>query len=568
MTSREHFRDPKDSYIEHIKTRRENYISSIMGNTIPLSIEHSIMLAKKNVDSIAGEYLDPDLKENLGNIYKKTTKKYKLFTEKARESLNMFYQGKISVEVAHQPKFMGGEKFVFNKIALGGILSSFDDDFYPFYYLADYDKVHGELIRTHMSLVNSGSGFPVSIPSADEAKHDGTSIRLLPIPNEAYMEELYEQIRKNYTFSISSCIESGYQQSLLEERVEATIKHIKLAYHRASTYNDWFLNIIGPIANIFNDYGFLFVISSDPEYRKLLTPFYEYLLQNRNKYVDQYRRLSQQFKEKGFEPPLRSIDKGFVPFFYECPNENCFKQRVLLSAEETDSMVVLQGKCDVCGTLHEIITNKSKPDLSDYYIHLTPRVESRQYLVSKTSAPAIHIAGTGETRYYTMSIPLMRRIDDSILLPVIHFYNKITTNTFITRCLEEEIKRIIPDKYLNSLKSLMKNLGKFKKKLKKSRVDEKQVRDDILSYLTRIKNDMENIEKLCDNTINKVQPEESNMLKSYLSNLFGKIAVEKHGQEAVFHWIDLVIKHGFDGLLNDYRQIYKKQTPPGFESFA
>ncbi|MHA2287704.1 MAG: hypothetical protein ACXABG_02835, partial [Promethearchaeota archaeon] len=62
-------------------------------------------------------------------------------------------------------------------------------------------------------------------------------------------------------------------------------------------------------------------------------------------------------------------------------------------------------------------------------------------------------------------------------------------------------------------------------------------------------------------------PEDKNVVSSYLSNMFGKISKEKHGQETVFHWVDLCLKNGLSNLFADHLRIYKPWLPPGMEIF-
>lgn len=76
---------------------------------------------------------------------------------------------------------------------------------------------------------------------------------------------------------------------------------------------------------------------------------------------------------------------------------------------------------------------------------------------------------------------------------------------------------------------------------------------------------IENI--LLENQSTDIASEDKNIISSYLSNMFGKISKEKHGQEAVFHWLDLCLKNGLSNFFNDYFRIYKPWLPPGIEIF-
>ncbi|MHA1849347.1 MAG: hypothetical protein ACTSYS_01150 [Promethearchaeota archaeon] len=570
-------KDPLIDYLDYIKARSSTFVSRNMDGNIPISLINAIQLAKKKLNSGRRRELaaiNSEYKEKLGRIYERTTRKLNAFTDKARESLELHYNDGIGVEVAHQPKFIGGEKFIFNKLALGGLIAMQESSFFPFFYLADYDKVHPELIKTHFSLVNSSSGFVTSISNQDEKMHDGTGIRDVPLPSESYLDRVMKIISKNFTFSINTCIKERNQKQLLMERLDAALMLIKLAYHESSNYGEWFLNIISKFTNVIDDFGYLFIMSSDPDYRQLLTPAYEYLLKYREKYVHVYRQIRERFVSHGYKPPLREISKNFVPFFYECPEKGCFHQRVTLTAEVTDTMIILQGRCERCGTLHEIITNKTSPDLTDVALFLTPRVESRQYLVSKTAMPGIHVAGTGETRYYTMSIPIIKEVDATVLTPIIYFYNKITSNNFITRYLERKIIKIVGNEFLDKIKSLMKVIGRISKlmNIENGQIgapdDDERIRKDLIVKIN-ISNEMAaRLEEFCSSAQDTIKSADGkNILSSYISNLFGRISSERHGQEAVFHWIDLALNNGIPGIFKDYKRIYMDMMPPGLNLF-
>ncbi|MHA1372082.1 MAG: hypothetical protein ACTSRA_20475, partial [Promethearchaeota archaeon] len=408
-------KDPLELYIQHAIYGKSSWISEMMKNTIPSSMRHAITLAKIIKEEGAG-VLSADLKERMGKIIENTTKNLGFLTEKAKQHLDRYYQGGLAIEVAHQPKFLGGERFIFNKLACGASLSALDDNSYPFFYLADYDKVHPELIKTHFSLSNSATGFSLSIKPEILKEYNNTCIRTIPLPSNDDLEDLIETIYSNYQFSINSCIKDYWHRKLLEERLESALRFLKICHHQAKDFNGWFLNMIGLFVNIISDQGYLFLISSDKDYRKLLIPFYEQILKNRKKYVKSYMNIHELFIKNNYRPPLRDIEDDFVPFFLECQNQPCHKNRIQLHARENDNRLILVGACDRCRQHVEIELHENRPDLSDIGINLSPRVETRQYLVQKSIAPFIHVAGTGETRYYTMSIPLMSLFDENLVL--------------------------------------------------------------------------------------------------------------------------------------------------------
>lgn len=569
MKSSGKLEDPLKYYLIYAIEGQESWISEGMKNLIPQSINDAINLAKKINNEIKKNNEREELRLALGKIYENTNRKYNLLTDKAKKNLENFLTNNstLSLEVSHQPKFLGGERFLFNKIACGAAFANFESNIVPIFYVADYDKVHTELIKTKFSHSNSPNGFSVSINPEIEKEYLGKRIRNLPLPSISYLLELFKEIRKIYTNSINSCLDDNWHKRLLEERLEEALRVIKIAHNNAENYTDWFINIIGTISNIIFDQGYLFISASDLKYKNLLTPFYETLLENQNKYVETYIDLKRQFIENNIQPPLRDIREDFVPFFYECESEQCHHNRLELTCQDYSSMIHVKCECNQCGNLVDFSLEKDNPDLSDYASSFSPRVESRQYFVSKTLQPAIHIAGTGETRYYTMGIPLIRRIDKSIHLPVIYFYNKMTMNTFITRKLEQNIINLKIPHFLENIKSLMKNLGKFNRLVNKSEEFTPE-RVNIISILKNFQYYMKQIEStLEEKQLSDLTPEDKNITSSYLSNMFGKISKEKNGQEAVFHWIDLCLKNGMSDLFKDYFRIYRPWLPPGLEIF-
>ncbi|MCJ7647512.1 MAG: hypothetical protein MUP85_02755 [Candidatus Lokiarchaeota archaeon] len=567
--SNDKFEDPLKYYLAYALEGEKSWISEGMKDLIPQSMSNAIFLAKKRNREMEKDVNNSEIKIALGKIFENTNNKYNLLTDKAKRHLENFLtnNNSLNLEVAHQPKFLGGEKFLFNKIACGAAFANLDNGIVPIFYVADYDKIHSELIKTKFSQSDSPNGFSISINPEIEKQFLGTRIRDLPLPSVSYLLEQFQEIRKKYTSSINSCLDDNWHKKLLEERLEEALRLIKIAHNNAENYTDWFINIIGTISNIIFDQGYLFISASDLEYKKLLTPFYEILLENQSKYVDIYIDLRNQFIKNNIRPPLREIRHDFVPFFYECANKQCYCRRLELTCQDYPSMILTKCKCNHCGDLIDFSLEKDNPDLSEHFPFLTPRVESRQYLISKTINPAIHIAGTGETRYYTMGIPLIKQFDKTISLPVIYFYNKITMNTFITRKLEQDlIKLNIPD-LLDNIKGLMKNLGKFNKLLNTPN-DYVQDRVKLIELLTNFKSHMTHLENILVNfQETDISPEDKNIVSSYLSNMFGKISKEKSGQEAVFHWVDLCLKNGLSNFFKDYLKIYKPWLPPGKEIF-
>jgi hypothetical protein len=103
-------------------------------------------------------------------------------------------------------------------------------------------------------------------------------------------------------------------------------------------------------------------------------------------------------------------------------------------------------------------------------------------------------------------------------------------------------------------------VNKFKDSVPE-RVKMLEILNNFQSYMSQIENILVEIQSV------DIAPEDKNIISSYLSNMFGKIAKEKHGQEVVYNWVDLFLKNGLSNFFNDYFLIYKPWLPPGIEIF-
>lgn len=572
----ETLQDPLASYMAFAVHGIDSPVARGMASTIPTSVAGAVSLALENLAG-AGTVIDEGARERVGKLLLETTRHAGALTAAARDALDAFLHGAGSIEVSHQPKFLGGEKFFFNKMALGHALHRNaarkpGGTLVPFFYLADHDKVHPELVKVHFSSCNSATGFHASIDPATEREFDGAAVHALPVPSSDHLDTVLATIKTNYEFSIASSVQDPFQKALFEERLGEALRLVKLAHGLADDYGSWFLALAGMLSNTFSDHAYLFLRGSDPAFRREILPHYETILSEREKYVALYTGLREEFIQQGLEPPLRLITGDFVPFFIECQARGCHSRRVTLRAENVGSQVVLQGRCEGCGQDVDIVTSQARPDLSDHAEALCPRVESRQYVVSKALAPAIHVAGTGEARYYTMSIPLLRRFDPATFLPVIHYYNKLTTNTFITRALEARIVAAGAPGFLDALKGVMRVAGKFNalpKRATSKPGETEQLRARCIEILKTMKARVVELKRACDGAGETgIPPEVDQVVRVYSANLFGTITKERHGQEPVFHWIDQALHLGMGRFLADHDKLYQPWLPPGLETFV
>ncbi|WP_457557429.1 bacillithiol biosynthesis protein BshC [Candidatus Harpocratesius sp.] len=548
---------------------------------IPQSFHSCLQLSSKIMNSDRST----ELRAQLASIFTDTTKKLGVWTESVKFNIENYIESGRSIEIGHQPKFLGGERFLLNKLACGGILAKYSRStnlnqhnsvFLPFLFIADYDKVHKELTRTMIPVINSVTGRTLKIPKHIENHYNGTSIASLPLPSEKEFQEILENIRTTMKFSFQSAAENHFQRQLWEERMESAIQILQTTYHQTSSsfnekfpYSEWFGRIIGVLINIIGDYGMVFVNANDSRLQRIFLPHYESILRDQDKYIKSYIHVLELLESYGFRSPFRPISRDFVPFFVSCDTLECNKHRIELHLRKTtvsSNVWEIFGTCEKCKQRIQLEFNPHHPDLSEWQNKLSPRVDSRQYLVSATIQPQIHIAGTGETRYYMHDLPLLQHFKNDLNLPIIYYYNKITLHTPWTRSLESQMK-IIPS-FHDTIKALMKSVGKYKKLTKKSEDKSlyKSRRQENLNLLYSINNYFNQLEKICDNASTNTEIPSfirRNIIPVFSANFFGKVRKEKYGQTSVFHWIDLFINNGKNALFSDYEQIYRPWQVPG-----
>ena len=170
--SREKLEDPLKYYMLYALEGHKSWISEGMRGLIPQSMSDAISLAKKAKKKAERTNKSSETKESIGKIFERINKKHNLLTDKAKQNLQKFLSDDTSLplEVSHQPKFLGGERFLYNKIGCGAAFANLDRSIVPIFYVADYDKVHSELIKTKFSQSDSPSGFSISIkPEIEKA---------------------------------------------------------------------------------------------------------------------------------------------------------------------------------------------------------------------------------------------------------------------------------------------------------------------------------------------------------------------------------------------------------------
>ncbi|NIU84108.1 MAG: bacillithiol biosynthesis BshC, partial [Candidatus Korarchaeota archaeon] len=132
-------------------------------------------------------------------------------------------------------------------------------------------------------------------------------------------------------------------------------------------------------------------------------------------------------EEEGYRPQIGYRGRDYVPFFFECMNNGCNRNRVELKYIKENTQAYIRGICNRCEEEYSFNINPSKPDLSDIIDWISPRVDSRQIIVDSVLPVLAHIGGPGETSYYAEVIPSAEYL--GIPFPIFLRYTRTFYNT-------------------------------------------------------------------------------------------------------------------------------------------
>jgi uncharacterized protein YllA (UPF0747 family) len=478
-----------------------------------------------------------------------------------------------AVESAHQSVVLGGPGYILNKAATAKKVASLSREkglnLAPFFFVADYDEVQSELTHVRTPLVGS-DGNLVSIPVPE--RHEHSPVYVLPLPEVDWYREVEESIRENYT-AMMKAIE-GSARLVYEERLEQALSVSRWAFVNSKTMGEWAQRILGRLFNVEGDLGVPIIPASNPEVRDLLVEGMEFLLarENRDRFLRSFDEATRFITERGYVPGIGSRDPDYVPFFYECPETECYRSRIELSYEGQGSEIALSGKCPNCGQTYVIETNAESPYLAEFARYLSPRVDTRQFVVDTMIPIVAHIGGPGETAYYAQVIPGAEAIN--VPFPLFIRYPRVYFNT----PWGEELGRSLEEKEMAVLhgRDLFRNLGKTAKHRRKAKHEEMNqtladLHDMIHSRHSRLNEQLEELDEKIEKASEKEAEEMRNLkleLERYLSWTFGQYAPGKLGQESSWSWIEWAVNSGFPDLFGPYDRAYVGEMRNGATVFV
>ncbi len=496
-----------------------------------------------------------------------------VLTSKTVETLDKLRNG--VVESGQQPMPLGGTSLIFNKIACSKTISELGNEGYaPLFFVADYDGVHHELLN--MRTPNpSETGLLLSYPAPSQ--YLNSPIRNLPKPSEKWMKESLDKITSGYK-GLMKGVDRGTQEKIL-----MNINHVNTivqnAYHSTINVSDWSTKIQASLINIEADLGVPFLVFSEPSIRRCFQKGFELLTAepNRSRFIRASNEVVDQIEEEGFRPQIGYRGRDYVPFFFECMNKGCNRNRVELKYIREKTQAEIRGKCTRCEEEYSFPINPTKPDLSDVIDWISPRVDSRQIIVDSVLPVLAHIGGPGETSYYAEVIPSAEHL--GIPFPIFLRYTRTFYNTPWNDRVAKELKILdlptLTEKRLFSSISLWVE-GRNNQDSDTIRVAHQKIHQSIMRSYDALLKEKKHLEKSVeeikktlrnpenrDEKIKEMQKIQQMLQKinNYLSTAFGRFAPERFGQEVSWAWVDMAAKSGVEDFMRVFMRQYNENTP-------
>jgi uncharacterized protein YllA (UPF0747 family) len=553
------------TYVNNIRARRSDagVIAKTLWNNIPLTLGEAVKeLKKKRHDYIK----TTDSLEDFKKVIKRYLRKMGVLTGSTVEQIDSMHLGVI--ETGQQPNCLGGPSLVFNKIACMTKLAELAD-MVPLFSVVDYDGVRPELTKTRYPSL-SPRGLEISY----QINHNDVNSPIYRIenPSEKWFKQTMERIINNY----KGLTKRTRNQERILQNLNHIITIIRTAFYSTQNVSQFSTKIISTILNLDSDLGIPIYLYSMQDTKPIFQEGYEILLSepNRSKFIKTINTTAEKINTSGFTPQIGLRNQNYVPFYLECPI--CNHNRIELNyIKESNSIAYIEGKCNKCSSSIEHSFQPSNPDLTDIIDHLSPRVDSRQFIINSVVPVVSRIGGPGETSYFAQLTPLAKYLKTPF--PLFMRYTRVFYNT----PWNESKANILAEAGYTSLtnEKLFRAIGKWTKARNKKESQlscHKEIQYTInLSYRNLVK-EKSQIEKEIESFNRQLRETNNrNMLLDnkrknqkilheimlYLSWVYGRYNPDKFGQEVNWNWLDLAINTGLKDLMGVYDRLYNTHTP-------
>ncbi len=500
-------------------------------------------------------------------------------TDQVKVQLERMESTPAIIEAGHQPAILGGPGFIINKIATITQFAKHQNSV-PLMFVGEHDHEQKELTVSHLpSPGHKGLTFSLPVP----ASYRQSPLHIMPKPPKKWLQKVIQKIQSTYHELTAGVPKT--QHSVYDERVEIIKSLIQRTFEKASGLSDWTLRIWMQIANGFGKAGVLFQRFAHPSIRRLMLPTFEYLLTRkiRMPFIETINQVATQLQSLGYEPGIGPRDHSYVPFLLECPTNGCNRTRLepTLSKRKGSSTITITATCPKCKETHTLEVQETKPDLSSWETFLSPRVDTRGFLVQSYTPVILHVGGPGEASYYAQVSPALKAI--AIFTPVFYRYTRIFyQNPWSEKTASKLQKAQLPTVDFEKMRQIHTSIQENIQKL-----DSEKIRSLYASYANHLQNTFsqllnkeQQIETKRLDLIKQLQKtgvdfdrkslqeqigyltRTRNLIQIYLTQMFGRYASERYGQEVSFTWIDMAISLDPYQLFNRLANQYSPFTPP------
>jgi uncharacterized protein YllA (UPF0747 family) len=547
---------------------------------IPLNVQNAIAMSKPISNRYKTKKQPLFTEQRLVKLCKairETHQRQGMLSSMVKERLELLQTQTIAVEAGHQPALLGGPGLVINKLATIAQLAMFQDSA-SVMFVGDHDHEQKELTVTHLpSPGPRGLSFSYTVPREFRL----SPMHILPIPSRDWLKKTLTKIASTYHELVAKA--RTEEKTEFEERVQMVTGIIQEAYDNATTMSEWSLRIWMKITNLAQDSGILFQQFSHSTIRQLMLPAFEHLVssQTRLRFIEALNQAAEQLQALGYQPGIGIRQRDYVPFHLECPTTGCNRTRLDPKLIEDTRRIEISADCPKCKTTHTLEVQPNSPDLSDWAEFLSPRVDTRAFLVHSYTPVVLHIGGAGETSYHAQVSPSLHALGS-----VVPIFFRYTRQYYINPWTLRQAQKLQQED-ISSLD--LNELNRFAKAIATAIAEENSgvVRSLYGASTERILNTVEQLvqtEQQLEQERNeaiKKQRESSDVsireqqraivgrqtrrrqiLQTYLSQMYGRYSPERLGQEVSFAWIDGAVSLGprtyFPRLLNHYQPY----TPP------
>jgi uncharacterized protein YllA (UPF0747 family) len=554
-------------YVNNIRARSTDagVLAQSLWDNLPLTIGEAV----KELEKKRHDYRENlDSLEDFKIVMKRNLRKMGVLTGSTVENIDSMHLGVI--ETGQQPNCLGGPSLVFNKISCISKLAELAD-MVPLFSVVDYDGTRPELTKTRYPSL-SPRGLEISY--LIKPNEVNCPIYRIDNPSEKWFKQTIERIKNNYKGLV--------KRTRNKERILQNLNHIftiiRSAFYSTNNVSQFSTKIISTILNLDSDLGIPVQLYSMQDTKPIFQEGYESLLSepNRSKFIKTINATAEKINTSEFSPQIGLRNNNYVPFYLEC--SECNHNRIELNyVIESNSIGNVKGKCNKCSSVFKHSFQTRNPDLTDIIDYLSPRVDSRQFIINSVVPVVSRIGGPAETSYFAQLIPVAKAL--KISFPVFMRYTRVFYNTPWNESKANKLAEAGHTSLTN--KRLFRAIGKWTKTRNKKEnlaschkeiyysinlsyrrlVQEKsQLEKEIESFNKQLR-ETSNRNMLLANKREKQKTLQEIML--YLSWVYGRYNPDKYGQEVNWNWLDLAINTGLEDFMGIYERLYNAQTPNG-----